>query len=265
MSDASNLLVTHKQEENDDDWMFPLMLSFMAGASTCVGAAIVFCFDSKQIEQSMTFSLSLAASVMITVSVISIGPECLEDVFQIQNDSRHVTIDLILLGERLLSCGAGCFGYWLLSKALAAFPEPESFFVTNHQGPTSPNNKKNSDIRNDKEVAKSETVSLIRRSTTGDSGIGTNKEQQSSSSSSSNSRTPRSSPTNTGNSEVLLRRTPSKFMEEMEEGTNDNYESKKTKEEASSKKRSWRVAMLLFFSLLFHNFPEGLAVGMYFI
>lgn len=249
---------------DDDEWMFPLMLSFLAGASTCVGAAIVFCFDAKQIEQSMTFSLSLAASVMITVSVISIGPECLEHVVTF-NDSTHVTIDLWLMGQRLLSFGAGCFGYWLLSKALAAFPEPESFFVKSNQQPQSPSSApntgnsikyskttKNSDIRKDEEDqdGSSETISLmhLRRSTSGDS-----TEHQSS----STPKQPRSSPTNASRN-LSMRRTPSNILEEV---TFDNYESKQNKQDASSKKRSWRVAMLLFFSLLFHNFPEGLAVG----
>ena len=70
----------------EQDWKFPLLLSFLAGASTCAGAAIVFVFNAKQIERSMSFSLSLAASVMITVSLISIGPEAMEGVIIQQRD-----------------------------------------------------------------------------------------------------------------------------------------------------------------------------------
>ncbi|CAJ1955543.1 unnamed protein product [Cylindrotheca closterium] len=265
---ASPASISQQHEQDDEEWMFPLLLSFMAGASTCVGAAIVFCFDAKQIEGSMTFSLSLAASVMITVSVISIGPECLENIFVWQG--AHLTFDVWLLVERLLSCGAGCFGYWLLSKALAAFPEPESFFVkspatplentasTSYANHTTP---RHSDMVDDEEVP--ETTSLIRRSTSGEStssnASGRNTPQQKDkSSTSSSSKNPRSSPPSS-----RMRRTPSKTpmdtsVEDIDSG--DKYESKRTKEEAASKKRSWRVAMLLFFSLLFHNFPEGLAV-----
>ena len=53
--------------------------------STCLGAAVVFCHPRSKSDPNirdvgpgtMCFSLALAGSVMVTVSVISIGPECL--------------------------------------------------------------------------------------------------------------------------------------------------------------------------------------------
>ena len=51
------------------DWK-PLLLSSIAGASTCIGAAIVFCLPKKEGVRvvkpgMMAFSLSLAGSVMV--------------------------------------------------------------------------------------------------------------------------------------------------------------------------------------------------------
>ena len=62
----------------------PLYLSCIAGASTCIGAAVVFCqptYNGKRVVPPgmMAFSLALAGSVMVTVSIISIIPECLQD------------------------------------------------------------------------------------------------------------------------------------------------------------------------------------------
>jgi zinc transporter ZupT len=122
---------------HDNDWIFPLLLSCLAGASTCVGAAVVFCFSSQQIQRSMSFSLSLAASVMITVSVISIGPECLKGIVVLRENSDETilttmmeyTIHTWLLLERLVCFGAGCVGYLLLSKLLGAMPDPEHLFL----------------------------------------------------------------------------------------------------------------------------------------
>ena len=71
-----------------DGWT-PLLLSTVAGMSTCLGAAIVFFQPKTRASDGSTtrrvgpnlqaFSLALAGSVMLTVSVISIGPECLLD------------------------------------------------------------------------------------------------------------------------------------------------------------------------------------------
>jgi zinc transporter ZupT len=50
----------------------------------------------------------------------------------------------------------------------------------------------------------------------------------------------------------------------MDNGDNDNRDEPYDKDATAKlrqKQRSWRVAMLLFFSLLAHNFPEGLCVA----
>ena len=68
----------------DSGWT-PLYLSTVVGMSTCLGAAVVFCHPRSKSDPNirdvgpgtMCFSLALAGSVMVTVSVISIGPECL--------------------------------------------------------------------------------------------------------------------------------------------------------------------------------------------
>jgi zinc transporter ZupT len=249
MSSFQDIAMASASTSAADDWKFPLLLSFLAGASTCAGAAIVFIFDAKSIEKSMTFSLSLAASVMITVSVISIGPECLEDVITYSSLNHQVTMDLPLLGERLLSFGAGCFSYWLLSKALAAFPEPESLFFLQPQ----------TNVKGVAEEADEERANLmISRSHSSDT-YSPNKHTTSSPNKPSKaSISQRNTPG--------VRRTNSRIRDELTDSDDDSqihvlYEPKESKEDASSKRRSWRVAMLLFFSLMFHNFPEGLAVG----
>ena len=142
-------------------WVFPLVLSCMAGMSTCLGAAVVFCFPPDTIKKTMPFSLSLAASVMITISAVSIAPECLDHVVSItpttpttttlhnnpaqqdpsalssilqealllvpnNNNNNNVIIDYALLLERVLSFGLGCVAYIMLSKILQGLPDPES-------------------------------------------------------------------------------------------------------------------------------------------
>jgi zinc transporter ZupT len=146
-----------------DGWT-PLLLSTIAGMSTCLGAAIVF-FQPKQRRADGTtsrrvgpglqaFSLALAGAVMVTVSVISIGPECLMDpTYEMrleiaQENARadrtnstsatlpHADIDLsnVHVGDkwlmpwsyyffhRLINFGMGC-GLYMAIRYL--FPEPD--------------------------------------------------------------------------------------------------------------------------------------------
>lgn len=219
------------QSTPENDWKFPLLLSCFAGASTCFGAGIVFCFEAKQINRTMSFSLSLAASVMITVSVISIGPECMEGVITFETDS-YLNVSIVLLFERLLSFGAGCFGYFLLSKALSAFPEPETFFTQDKK-----QLKEEDSVLMTLRDKPSSSPSLERR--------GTTSSPQHRIKTGSMRRLVGSSSPSDGNGDVEWQESSIGLLQE---------------NERSSKRRSWRVAMLLFFSLLFHNFPEGLAV-----
>ena len=97
----------------------PLYLSSIAGASTCIGAAIVFLFPvdpdsgTRTISpQILGFSLALAGSVMLTVCAVSILPECLESVHTVED-----------LAERTIWFAGGAAMYYLLS--MNALPEPE--------------------------------------------------------------------------------------------------------------------------------------------
>ena len=256
--------------DSNDDWQFPLLLSCLAGASTCVGASVVFIWDAATIERSMSFSLSLAASVMITVSVISIGPECWEGIVEYSETQQQVVVDGYLLGQRLLSFGLGCFSYWMLSKLLEMFPEPGSLLLSKQ---SSSNNQ-----------GGSSTPSLLN----GNDGVGDDQEKQQRQSLLENSVTPVSTPSKSvsptkSSSSITLRRgnttsgyskSSSSISLDDDDGdenggdVDDEATMKRSKTSSSTRnttmdekrRSSWRVAMLLFFSLLFHNFPEGLAV-----
>lgn len=94
------------------NWGVPLFLSVLAGLSTCIGAAVVFCYKTRKISHAhMAFSLALAGSVMITVCLASILPECFE----------NNTTDEALWNSA--SFCVGCALYYALSKC--AFPEPD--------------------------------------------------------------------------------------------------------------------------------------------
>lgn len=164
---------------NVDSSLTPLYLSTVAGMSTCLGAAIVFLFPKnrdtglREVGPGiMGFSLALAGSVMITVSAVSIVPECLDG----------VPLVSALFLQRAASFGLG----WMMYSALsAAFPEPEH--VLGNACTVLPFMTKDG--------------SVLRRASSWTTG-----------------------------SDL----------------------------ETSEQQRAWRVASLLFFSLLFHNFPEGL-------
>ena len=104
----------------------PLYLSTLAGASTCLGAAVVFWHPQRHNigPNTMSFSLALAGSVMITVSVLSLGPECLRDTTIPHSDPfQLMPLWSSMFLERIVSFGMGCLLYRLLSYF--AFPDPE--------------------------------------------------------------------------------------------------------------------------------------------
>jgi ZIP family zinc transporter len=162
----------------------PILLSSIAGASTCLGAGIVFLqpklSDGRRFVDSstMAFSLALAGSVMITVSLLSIGPALLIPV----DGTTAMSIETVC--SRLLSFAMGGLSYLALSTLV--FPE-----------------------------AIVEQELLLQQQT------------------------------------IITHRL---------RNNNSNLQ-KSDSEETSEQKRSWRVALVLFFSLLAHNFPEGLAVA----
>ena len=107
----------------------PLYLSCIAGASTCIGAAVVFCqptYNGKRFVPPgmMSYSLALAGSVMVTVSVVSIIPECLRD-DSINDGSFHmISFFSMMMFWRALFFGLGAALYFCLSWLLNV-PEPE--------------------------------------------------------------------------------------------------------------------------------------------
>ena len=286
----------------DAGWT-PLILSTIAGMSTCLGALIVFChpvedeedFNNTESEDliedkatkrrfqmrgrrkvspsTMSFSLALAGSVMITVSVVSIGPECLAASSMPQNEhmadeeNSFFIFGLTLMPiwsmtflHRLISFGTGCLIYFLMSKC--CFPEPEEILEQNTHlfstpramSSSSSSSIKSSDSegdidielstkRNDKEIVVSPgPVSLQRRS-------GGNKEE---------TLTIRHVTNSPSTKKGAMRRSPIDrikcciWMRALTTGSDLA---------SSEARRANRVAMLLFFSLLLHNFPEGLAVA----
>jgi len=232
-----------------EDWKFPLILSILAGASTSIGAGIVFVFSPEVIQRSMSFSLSLAASVMITVSVISIGPECLDGVISIDPTSWQVEVITTLLLQRVVFFVLGCFSYLALSKLLGTLPEPESLW---NGSDLSSVGVASSPLGDDMEQGDSENSNLNRRTTDDDvRNLGK-----------------ANGPTLRAVRRGTVTRESSGSVESMTNVTGDNASMYDEKNKALStvtgstedRRRSWRVAMLLFVSLLCHNFPEGLAV-----
>ncbi|KAI2494799.1 ZIP Zinc transporter [Fragilaria crotonensis] len=239
---------TIRMFEQDDPWM-PLYLASLAGASTCLGAAVVFFHPTDANNHrivspnTMSFSLALAGSVMVTVSVISIGPECL-----IADDGIFVPLEQFL--QRLVAFCMGGTLYFALSWF--AFPEPEELIeVELKNNPRVPSEEKLSmlltvidDDLDDAEKAlqeqrvKSKTAAIrirkkddlnSKKAFVGGEAITTNVDA-------------------TGN-----------FIDPLQW---DSIKSQAGADLTSNdEKRAWRVAMLLFVSLLLHNFPEGLAVA----
>ena len=306
-----------KAIDADAGWT-PLYLSTIAGMSTCFGALIVFCHpidnedEEGNIEETtnlvgdnnsnglrkrfsgkrkvgpstMAFSLALAGSVMVTVSVVSIGPECLAASSMAHNTLTHDELEteynFFIFGltlmpiyswdffHRMLSFGAGCLLYFLMSKY--AFPdEPEEILAT-HLESTSINRRRTS----------LGTVALDK--------ISDDENEQLNNSHMNKKSTP--SPDKNTNNNSLQRRGANNDDEDIELATTTTTNgglkrkgvfrrpptertinpfascmsslqtfSRGSDLATSEARRANRVAMLLFFSLLIHNFPEGLAVA----
>lgn len=251
--------------EDESQWM-PLYLSCIAGASTCLGAAVVFFHpadaDGNRIvsPNTMSFSLALAGSVMITVSVISIGPECL-----LASDGEGM-MDLwsFQFLQRLLSFGVGAGLYFALS--LFAFPEPEELVSEAMKdkavvGMMISDEEDSKDSSDDRAIDDTRSIPTTPR----DSKAAAVRSRKK-----TDGATPRASSFEDDEQQPLT-------------GTEDDDDNSNCKppvrpsQSSSSRlswtkwssgadldkdqRRAWRVAMLLFVSLLCHNFPEGLAVA----
>mmetsp|Transcript_20375 Transcript_20375/g.40351 ORF Transcript_20375/g.40351 Transcript_20375/m.40351 type:complete len:468 (-) Transcript_20375:925-2328(-) len=309
----------------DAGWT-PLILSTIAGMSTCVGALIVFCHpiddeveghelrvtitpgDSESIStisdrstetksllgknlhlrmsgkrkvspSTMAFSLALAGSVMITVSVVSIGPECLAASSMPENNGNGelaensffvfgITLMPILSWaflQRLLSFGAGCLLYFLMSKY--AFPEPEEILSEHSEALLSavprgiePSASEEDDDdtmqRSHKTVpscGRSKRLTLRKNGSQDDLELkirNTGGKQESSSV--RNKGVSRRPPNDRIQCCIRPLTSCMSFLRTFSTGSDL---------QTAEARRANRVAMLLFVSLLIHNFPEGLAVA----
>eukprot|EP00300_Choanocystis_sp_HF-7_P002326 c11788_g1_i1.p1 GENE.c11788_g1_i1~~c11788_g1_i1.p1 ORF type:complete len:203 (-),score=36.09 c11788_g1_i1:362-937(-) len=91
----------------EEDWWIPFWLSFWAGMSTALGALVVFLFDSSPSPRQMAFVLSVAAGVMISVSVMELW-------YPIYHES---TYDVLII--KIFWSLVGAFIYMALSRFIS--------------------------------------------------------------------------------------------------------------------------------------------------
>jgi ZIP family zinc transporter len=260
-------MVASQSPPADDDWVLPLLLSLLAGMSTCLGAAVVFCAKTGPDNKSplsdghMSFSLALAASVMVTVSVVSILPESFQDEQASEGDGVYhmLPIGSKPFWDRCIGIAAGCGLYFLLSKC--AFPEPNA--ILNLEDPL---------VSEDSMEDGAEAPLAGKSKAPGSGGIGSSNQGR--------LRRKESSPRRVSFQGIE----PSASFESMalldSDDNNDSSEKSVGRKgrswwsmegllqyssgkdlQSTEARRAWRVAMLLFVSIAVHNFPEGLAVA----
>jgi ZIP family zinc transporter len=190
---------------------------------------------------------------MVTVSVVSIGPECL----QMPNAGQDDAFQLMPLWsfqfmQRVISFGLGVALYFALSQC--AFPEPENIMeeaMSSVNENTSSSDDLSPQTLSSQKMELSSKLAAVRRPRRTNSNISDEEQQALAADSNSANNKP-------------------------QRHEDDEYESKPTSNastiswsrwssgadlDSRDQRRAWRVAMLLFVSLLFHNFPEGLAVA----
>ena len=231
------------------DWAVPLMMSTAAGMSTCLGAATVFLASERMGHAHLAFALSLAASVMMTVSVASILPEAFKD-GRPSAEHEYIQFGTPEFVQRCIAFSVGSALYVLISRF--AFPDPEDILELEATEVGQESNR--SSNKNDKcSVANSKPDTLVARRIT---------------------RSPCTSPINAYRREALDIPLPLHHSHALGPPLNDDSESKirVTSDQTASScftkftrgsdlqtmeaRRAWRVAMLLFVSLAVHNFPE---------
>lgn len=225
----------------DDGSLMPLYLSCIAGASTCIGAAVVFLYPKgKKIgPETMSFSLALAGSVMLTVSALSIGPESMRDPLT----GEWIPIFSRLFLCRLVSFAIGSMVYFLISWC--AFPEPDELI--------------NASLTDEKPTVE-EKKNLITQANGGAELCSSDLVRNISSESLESTE---SGQVNMGASGVRSRKTEKASRVKVPQA-NETYDFKWTSGsdlKTNDQRKAWRISVILFISLLIHNFPEGLAVA----
>ena len=227
-------------------WSQSLLLSVLAGASTCIGAAVplVRPKNAPLSKAHLSAALSLAGSVMVTVSFFSLLPEALEG--PTSGELFDLTTKAFL--ERLASFLVGGGLYWALSKC--AFPEPEEILGFED------GDKKNSEVA--KEVVPlievKQIPSLKRKSSLrirGQTSSVLSKDEENPSESDSNSISVLLDDPQIDDKKSAATPTASKAPWWMAYSAGQDLAS-------ADARRAWRVTLLLFISLAVHNFPEGL-------
>mmetsp|Transcript_6677 Transcript_6677/g.8646 ORF Transcript_6677/g.8646 Transcript_6677/m.8646 type:complete len:387 (-) Transcript_6677:15-1175(-) len=256
-------------DAGSDSWLQPLLLSLLAGLSTCLGAACVFCLKTKENEAGesplsaahMAFSLSLAGSVMVTVSFVSILPESFQDGSIDDDNSYHmIPWNSSLFFLRCVSFGIGCLLYFLLSKC--AFPEPDEILGFDEEAAAriAQMEEASSDPPALQRCPSSSVVSLDEEASSVNSGRSPLIRKQSVNLRGRGTASPAGSmvgsviEAQTSNSAAKDKVVPLNW-------SNLANASRGSDLKSASAKRAWRVTMLLFISLAVHNFPEGLAVA----